>query len=180
MTDTLVTILGPAAAPVFGAVGLAGQMIWPLFRNRETILIVQLGAVCSYAASYALLGQSTATGVCLLSAIQTTIALLSGDRAWFSRIGYIFLPFVLVIGALTYSGLPTILAVTASCLMMIGRLQRETLRMRGVQLCASPFGAMHDIAVGAWPNLIGALMSLAIGLTAFRREQRADRVTRTI
>jgi hypothetical protein len=157
----------------FGCAGLGAQLTWPLFRRRQSMLIIQLGAACSYAASYALMGQKTGTAVCLIGAIQTTIALLAGDRLWLSRMGYVFLPVVIGVGVLTYSGLPTLFAITACCLVMIGRLQPDTLRMRGIQLSAAPFGAGHDILIGAWPCLAGALASFAIALTAFRRELRA-------
>ncbi|NHX27749.1 YgjV family protein, partial [Escherichia coli] len=87
--------------------------------------------------------------------------------------GYVFLPVVMIIGVLTYSGLPTILMVTACSLIMIGRLQSDTLWMRGIQLTASPFGATHDVVVGAWPCLAGAVVSFTIAATAFRRELRS-------
>ena len=80
MTIISTTLFDPSAAPVFGLMGLAAQMTWPLFRSRETMLMIQLAASCSYATSYGLLGQDTATAVCLIGAIQTTVALLAGDR----------------------------------------------------------------------------------------------------
>lgn len=172
MTIAVANLIDPAAAPIFGMAGLAAQVAWPLFRKRDTMLTVQLAASCSYATSYALMGQQTATAVCLTGAIQTTVALLAGDRSWFGRMGYAFLPMVLVIGTVTYAGPQTLLAVTACCLTMIGRMQSDTLRMRGVQLMASPFGAAHDVVIGAWPCLAGALVSFTTAITAFRRELR--------
>lgn len=162
-------------ATMFGAAGLAAQVVWPLFRSREKILTVQLGAACCYATSYALMGQATGTAVCLTGAIQTTVALLAGDRPWLARMGYVFLPVVLGIGVLTFSGIATFLAVTACCLVMIGRMQSDTLRMRRIQLTASPFGAAHDVLIGAWPCLAGACVTFTIALTAFRRERRDRR-----
>lgn len=178
MTTGMETLIDPGFAPVFGLSGLAAQFVWPLLRKRDAILSVQLGASCSYATSYALLGQQSATAVCLIGAIQTTVALLAGDRAWLSRLGYVFLPLVLIIGFITYSGLPTLLAVMACCIIMLGRLQKDTLRMRGIQLTASPFGAAHDVVVGAWPSLAGAVVSFILASTAFRRELRISREQR--
>jgi hypothetical protein len=172
MTSVFAYAADASTASAFGVAGLAAQLVWPLFRSRQSMLTVQLGAACSYATSYALIGQDTATAVCLTGAIQTTVALLAGDRPWLSRMGYVFIPVVLAVGALTYSGLPTILAVTACCLIMLGRMQFDPLRMRGLQLTASPLGMAHDVAVGAWPCLAGALAAFAIGLAAFRREWR--------
>jgi hypothetical protein len=172
MPATLTTLIDPAAASAFGFAGLGVRMVSPLFRSRPKILTAQLGATCLFAASYALLGQQTATAICLTGAIQTTIALLAGNRPWLSRTGALFIPLAIVIGALTYCGLPTLFAVTACCLNMISRLQTETVRMRGIQLTATPFGAAHDVVVGAWAGLAGAILSFAVAMIAFRRELR--------
>lgn len=173
MTPLLAQLAEMPMASLLGAAGLTAQLAWPWLRRREAILKVQLGAACAYAASYALMEQDTATAVCLTGAIQTTVALLAGDRPWLGRMGYGFLPVVLGIGVVTYSGLPTLFAVAACCLVMIGRLQADTFRMRGIQLAASPFGATHDVLTGAWPCLAGAFVTFGFALAAFLREWRA-------
>lgn len=172
MLDLTTYLAEPSPAAAFGVAGLSAQLVWPLCRKRLTILSVQLAAACSYGASYALAGHGTAAAICLIGATQTTVALLGGERPRLSRIGFVFLPMVLVAAALSYSGLPSILAATACCLVMIGRMQRDTLRLRIIQLGASPFGAAHDLLVGAWPCLAGALISFLIAATALRREAR--------
>ncbi|WP_425053597.1 YgjV family protein [Psychromarinibacter sp. S121] len=170
MIDLTAHMTASQMAPVFGIAGLAGQLVWPLFRKRGSILITQLAAACCFGTSYALMGQQTGAAVCLTGAMQTTVALLAGDRPWLSRMGYVFLPAVLAIGALTWSGLPTLFAVTACCLVMVARLQADTLRMRRVQLTAAPFGMAHDTLIGAWPCLAAALLSFGIAASAYRRE----------
>lgn len=175
MLDLTTHLTELSLATGFGAAGLSAQLVWPLFRGRTAILGVQLAASCSYSASYAFAGHDTAAAICLIGAVQTTVALIGGDRPWLSRIGYIFLPVVLIAAILTYSGLPSLLAATACCLIMLGRLQRDTLRLRAVQLGASPFGAAHDLIVGAWPCLAGALLSFLIAATALRREMQSRR-----
>lgn len=175
MTTLFATDAMPQLATFFGCAGLAAQLVWPLFKRRERILTVQLGAACCYAASYALMGQQTGTAVCLTGAIQTTVALLGRDSRVLDTLRLAFLPVVIGIGALTYAGIPTILAVTACCLVMIGRMQADTLRMRSIQLTAAPFGAAHDVLIGAWPCLAGALAAFAIAAAAFRRERRGRR-----
>jgi len=174
MIAAIAPLIDPSVAPFFGAAGLAARVISPLFARRDQILTAQLAASCLFAANYMLMSQQTATAVCLIGAIQTTVALIAGDRPWLSRMGYVCLPVVLVIGVATFSGLPTILAVTACCLMMIGRLQQDLMRMRLIQLCASPFGAAHDIVVGAWPCLVGAIVSFVIAAAAFDRERKRN------
>ena len=170
MIDTAQTLIDPTAAPLIGAAGLMARIVSPLFTRRETILFAQLASSGLFASSYGLMDQQTGAAVCLIGAIQTTVALIAGERPWLNRMGYVFLPVVLIMGIATFAGLPTILAVTACCLTMIGRLQRDLMRMRGIQLCAGPFGAAYDIAVQAWPALFGAILSFTIAAAAFRRE----------
>lgn len=159
-------------ATVFGSAGLAAQLVGPLFRGRNAMLSMQLGAVCAYATSYALLGQTTAAATCLTGAFQTALVLSVGDRPWTAKAGLIFLPVVLILGALTFAGLPTVFAVVASCLTMIGRLQTNALAMRRIQLTATPFGALHDVLAEAWPALAGTFATFAVGFAALRREER--------
>lgn len=172
MTDLTVHASEIPLAAIMGFAGLASQMIGPLFRCKKKMLIAQFCAACCYAVSYLLLGQMTATAICLTGATQTMLALLAGERPWLTRIGYAFLPVVLGFGAMTYSGVPTVLIVTACCLVMIGRMQSDPLRMRRIQLTAAPFGAAHDVLTAAWPCLIGAVLAFSIAAMAFRRELR--------
>ncbi|MCT4369164.1 YgjV family protein [Yangia mangrovi] len=125
-----------------------------------------------YAAQYALLGQWSGTGVCAIGATQTLIALAAGDRPWLRHMGLVFLPLVWLVTALTWCGLASGLAMTACCLVMIGRMQGDTLRMRTILLCAAPFGIGYDLVVGALPGLMGALLSACIGAAALHREWR--------
>jgi hypothetical protein len=170
MTSIQTLFADAPVAVAFGAAGLAGQLVWPLLRRRAQILTLQLGIASSYATQYALMGQWSGTGVCTVGAAQTVIAIIAGERPWLRYLGLGFLPVVGLIGYLTWSGLPSAFATTACCLIMLGRLQRDTLRMRAIMLCASPFGIGYDLTVGAAPALAGAILSALIGLAAFRRE----------
>ena len=173
LTETLMH--SDMMATAFGATALAGQVAWPLLKRRDHILTLQLGIAASYAAHYALQGVTSGATVCLIGATQTTIALLAGDRPWLSRMGLGFIPLVCLVGALTFSGPATLLAVAGCCLIMLGRLQSCTVRMRAIMLAASPFGIGHDAFVGAYPALVGALLSAAIAATAFHRELASRR-----
>ncbi|MDW4551459.1 YgjV family protein [Defluviimonas sp. D31] len=172
MIDAAQTLSAPSAASLIGIAGLAVRVASPLLSRRETILTAQLAATCLFATSYTLMDHRTAASVCLIGAAQAAVALIAGNRPWLGKMGYVFMPVVLAMGVATFSGLPTILAVTACCLTMVGRLQTDLMRMRGIQLCANPFGAAHDVVVGAWPCLAGAVLSFTVAAIAFRREWR--------
>lgn len=177
MTGILEHFADAPLATAFGTAGLAGQLVWPLFRRRAQILSAQIGIASSYATQYALLGQWSGTGVCSVGATQSLISLLAGDRPWLRWMGLVFIPLVGLISYLTWSGAASAFAMTACCLVMIGRMQRDTLRMRIIMLCASPFGIGYDLTVGAAPALMGAILSACIGMAALRREILARRGT---
>lgn len=164
----------PVAA-AFGAAGLTCQLVWPLFRRRPRILAGQFGAASGYAAQYALLEQWSGAGVCAIGATQAVIAMLFGERPWLRHFGFGCIPVAGLLGYVMWNGAASALATAAFCFVAIGRMQRDTLRMRAIILAAAPFGIGHDLAVGAVPALVGAVLSCAIGLVAFRREWLARR-----
>lgn len=178
VTD-LLEILGlwnidPRAA-LFGAVGLACQLTWPLMRTRPKVLTVQMGIGAGYGVQYALLGAWCGAGICFLGATQTIIALLAGDRPWLKTLGFFFLPLVALITIATWNGVASLLALTACCLTMIGRLQSDLLRLRGFLLGAAPFGISYDVSVGAGPALCGAICSAILSAIMLGREMQRRR-----
>ena len=70
-------------------------------------------------------------------------------------------------------------ALTAVTLIMIGRMQRDTLQLRILLLTAAPFGMGYDILVGATPALIGGIVSLAVAVIMLAREIRERRWARS-
>lgn len=157
-------------AAAFGALGLACQLAWPLFRMRRAMLAVQFGVGADYAVQYALLGAWSGAGVAALGAAQTAVALLTGDSRSLRWVGALFLPVVAAICVATWSGPASLMALTACALIMIGRMQRDTLRLRLFLLGAAPFGIGHDIVVGAAPALLGAVASACVAAVMLARE----------
>jgi len=170
MTVPVNMLLEHPAAAVLGLAGLTCQLIWPLFRTRRDMLSIQFCAAAGYALQYALLDQWTGTAVCAIGASQTLIAMRLGERPWLPHLGFGFIPLVWIAGYLTWSSVASGLAMTACCLIMIARMQRDTLRMRAIMLAAAPFGIAFDLAAGAAPALAGAIVSFLISLAALRRE----------
>jgi hypothetical protein len=166
---------GNPMALVFGGFGLICQLIWPLFGERKAILSVQLGIGTNYGVQYALLDAWSGAGIALLGATQTVIALLAGDKPWLKKMGLAFLPLVGVVAFITWSGLPSLLSLTACSLVMLGRLQNDTLLLRVFLLAAAPFGIGYDVSVGAGVALCGAISSAVIALTMLVGEFRARR-----
>ena len=173
---TLHELLEPGSIALLpGAIGLAAQLTWPLMRTRRGILNVQAAIGLGYGTQYALLGAWSGAAVAWLGGVQTLLILFLGAEHM-RKIAFGVFPLLLGIGTLTWSGIPTLLALVASGLVMLGRLQQDTLSLRRLQLGAAPFGAAHDLYVGALPALFGALVSAAIAALALRREVLSKRM----
>ncbi len=168
------------AASAFGVLGLASQMIWPVFRAHRAIMGAQFAIGSSYSAHYALLEAWSGAGVAGIGATQSALAFLVGEQSWFRWAGLLFLPVVAVVCYATWIGLPTVFAFAAVALIMIGRLQRNTLRLRIFLLAASPFALGYDILVGAAPALVGGILSTVIATAMLVREIKASRESASI
>lgn len=164
------TFLTNPLATTFGTMGLLCQLIWPLFHGRRAIMTVQFGIGADYSLHYALLDAWSGAGVAGTGATQSALAFFFGDRPWFRWAGLAFLPVVTAVCWSTWSGIETLFAFAAVTLIMFGRLQRDTLRLRILLLAAAPFGMGYDIVVGAVPALIGAIVSASIASAMLIRE----------
>ncbi len=105
--------------------------------------------------------------------MQTAIAFFAGERPWLRLLGVGFLPVAGAISYFTWSGIASAFAFVAVTLVMMGRLQKDTVKLRIFLLAAAPFGIGYDIAVGALPALIGGIISAAIAAAMLVREIRA-------
>ena len=168
-----VLIILKSAPALLGAAGLTCQITWPLLRRRRAMLLTQIGIGVFYGLQYFTIGALSAAVIAWIGASQTvSTAIFPGGTAA-RRLGFIFLPLAVCACILTWSGYVSLLALTACLLVMIARFQICTLRLRMLQLAASPFGIAHDIAMSAWPALTGAVLSLVIASFALGRELRA-------
>jgi hypothetical protein len=162
-------------AVAFGAAGLLCQLMWPIFRSRKAIITAQFGIGADYSLQYALLGAWNGAAVTAVGALQSAVSYFAGDRPWLRQTGILFLPVVLTIIYASWSGIQSLFALAAVTLIMVGRIQRDTLRLRILLLTAAPFGIGYDIIVGAVPALIGGIVSATIASIMLVRELKSRR-----
>jgi hypothetical protein len=175
MNDFLAIFHQNPLAVLFGVMGLMCQLLWPLFGARRTILTVQFGVGANYSVQYALLDAWSGAGIASLGATQTAIAFFAGDRPWLRKLGLIFLPAIGGVCYATWSGSASFFALAACSLVMLGRMQNDTLRLRMFLLAAAPFGISYDVTVGAPVAVVGAISSASIATVMLIREVRSRR-----
>lgn len=177
-------LLPPAAAltdpaNVAGFVALGSSVTWPLLRGRRAILAVQVAGSLLFALHYLLLGAGTAAAMCVMGALQGVALVVLIDRR--RRIGVVCGTIAIgaAVSALTWSGLPTLLAQGGQAMSAVGRLQLDTQRLRLWFLGSVVFWCSHNLMVGSVFGLCSdtlALTSLLIGL--WRNRAPAARLRR--
>jgi hypothetical protein len=78
-------------------------------------------------------------------------------------------------GFVTWQGLPSFPAATATTLSTIGRMQANEIVLRALLLASTPLWAAHDLAVGSLPGLTADLLSTTTGATMLLQRSPAAR-----
>lgn len=164
MLTTMWSNPAASACALWGAICMVG---WPLCRTRHGMLLVQIGN--GFGVHYALSGCTTAAIVNGLGAGQIAASLLLGTSPWLRWLGLASMPVTLSVCALTWSGVPSVLAGVGQTLMMLGRVQISPSAIRFLVLSGTLFWAAHDRMIGS-PLLIVDLLSLAIGSVTLLRQ----------
>lgn len=167
--NELLTSLLPAAegggwslAQLVGFCGTLGGMLWPFFRSRTGMLLVQLVPCLCFSLHFAMVGSPTAAALNGLAALQVAAALAIGGRPAF-RIAYLLiLPVIAAVMAFTWSGLPSAFAAAGMALISLARYQTQVARFRGTMLVALPCWFVHNSLVGSVPGMISDVTGIVV------------------
>ncbi|WP_148219313.1 YgjV family protein [Azospirillum sp. B510] len=165
----LLTDLLPAAqgggwsvAQLFGFCGTLGGMLWPFFRSRTGMLLVQLVPCLCFALHFAMVGAPTGAALNGLAALQVAAALALGSRPGFRIVYLAILPVIALAMALTWTGVPSAFAAAGTALISIARYQTEVTRFRGTMLVALPCWFLHNCLVGSLPAMVSDLTGIVV------------------
>ncbi len=158
------SLLDNPTAAATGLFALICLSVWPLFRSRSGILLVQLGAGIGFACHYALLDMAAPSLVNVLGAVQTLAALFARRSTALNKIGYVLIPLMIGAGIYFWSGPTSALCVAAMGLIALGRMQDNQSALRLLILAGGVFWSVHDYLVESWIALTADVLSLAIGL----------------
>jgi surface antigen len=164
-----VNIIADNAATICACFGMAGLIVWPVFRARSAMLLTQLAGLIGVSVHYALIGLMTAALVSALGAVQITAALLSNDRRSLSRTGYVVAAMMACTSVVTWRGIASALSGSGMLLITAGRARVNGNSMRLLVLAGEPFWLAHDLMVGSPVAVADALcLILGIGTLAWR------------
>ena len=163
MERFLVVIADDPAAAVAGLAGMACLAAWPLFRRRSTMLTTYIGNNLAFAVHYGLLHHWTAVAMNGLMGVQTVAAIWLVRWPWLRWPYYALMPALGAASLVTWHGLPSVFAATATALSTLGRMQRNDIVLRTLLLASTPCWTAHDLMVGSLPGLVADLLSMTTG-----------------
>ncbi|WP_207477460.1 YgjV family protein [Arenibaculum pallidiluteum] len=172
--DMLTGTLDDILALLLAFVGMASLALWPLLHGRAAMLLLQLAGIASLALHYTLTGAATAAAVNTLGAAQISASLLFGARSNLRWIPYALAPLVVTAAALTWNGLPSLLAVAGTAFIVIGRVLESPERTRLLVVAGAPFWLAHDLLIWS-PVVLADAATLVAGTVAVIRQQRRTR-----
>ena len=166
----------PPFADIIGFLGVATNTVWPLFRGRTTMLVVQALGAAAFGLHYVLIGADTAAVLLVVAGLQALAAIPLGRKEAFRHIYLATIPIIAVIMALSWHGIPSLFASLGLATISLGRYQTNVLRFRFLLLACIPFWTVHNILVWSIPGLVSDAMSFASGLwmllVTLREERR--------
>lgn len=153
---------GWSAAQLIGFCGTVGGVLWPFFRSRAGMLLVQLVPCLCFAVHYAMVGAPTASALNGLAALQVVAALAIGARPAFRIVYLAILPVIAAVMAVTWTGLPSVFAAGGMALISLARYQTRVAPFRGIMLVALPCWFVHNSLVGSVPAMIADVTGIVV------------------
>ncbi|KAA0598086.1 hypothetical protein J2848_005496 [Azospirillum lipoferum] len=153
---------GWSVAQLLGFCGTLGGMLWPFFRSRTAMLLMQLVPCVCFALHFAMVGAPTAAALNGLAALQVVAALAVGGRPAFRIVYLLILPVIAAVMAVTWTGLPSAFAAAGMALISLARYQTQVARFRGTMLVALPCWFVHNSLVGSVPGMISDVTGIVV------------------
>lgn len=171
--------LGQEQTPLALSLGLSGvalNVLWPQMKSRGGMLVVQAISGLCFLSHYALIGALTGSLMNLLATLQALAAIPLGTRPGFRVIYLLTLPAIALGLALSWTGLPSVMAALGMAGISLGRYQLRVLRFRTILMVTIPFWVAHNLLVGSLPGLMSdtlVTLSSGVGLWRVLRDQKA-------
>lgn len=162
-------------AQLVGLCGMLGGMLWPFFRTRRAMLLVQLVPCLGFALHFSLVGAPTAAALNGLAALQVLAALALGTWPAFRLVYLLILPVIAAVMAVTWTGLPSVFAAAGMALISLARYQTRVAVFRGTMLVALPCWFVHNCLVGSIPGMVSDLTGVAVNAWMLLRDRTAPR-----
>ncbi|NNE69043.1 MAG: YgjV family protein, partial [Rhodothermales bacterium] len=117
---------------MIGFAGVGANTLWPVFRGRTTMLLIQTLGAAAFATHYLLIGADTAATLLVVAGLQALAAIPLGTRASFRLVYLATIPLIALIMAWSWQGLPSVFASLGLATISLGRYQTRIIPFRAL------------------------------------------------
>lgn len=150
------------------SLAILGLIIWGIsyhFKNRKTILLVQLISFIFWITHFTLLGAQTGAVVASIAAIRLALFSFKKQNNWISKqyVLYFFIILLVIFTYLTYSSYYSLFALVGGILAIIASWQIDTQKIRAYFIPSHISWIIYDLFVGSYG---GALAEAILGISS--------------
>ncbi len=147
------------------AVAIGFDLLSFQFKERRRIIACLIVSCVLIAGHFALLGHWTATGLALLAVMR----LLAGYLTTAGRVMLFFIAASLIVTALTFHGILSVLGCLGSIFGTIGSFCREDKRLRQAMMAATSLWLVHNCLAGTPTAVLMEALFLGSNIVGFYR-----------
>ncbi len=163
------------AAEAFGLVGLIGSLIWPMFKIRQTMLMVQAFYSIAFIGHFLLLDAMTAASMMAVIAVQSLVTAYQRTNIWDVLLKYVFfatIPGILILTWFTWQGWWSAFAAIGTLTSTFARYQTNIEQFRKWFIYRSLFWIVHNLTVLSISGLATHVINTVMNLVYLRRMKR--------
>ena len=157
---------------LLGYIGIAMNFLWPLFRKRAVMLLLQAVGAFFFTAHFGLHGATTGARMALVDGAQALLAIPLEKKPYFRNIYLLTIPVIALLVIISWNGLSSVFCAIAMIIISIGRYQTNVLQFRLYLILAEFFWVGHNILVVSIPGLVSDAVTLSSGIWMYLKERR--------
>lgn len=171
-------------AQAIGFIALALLVIVFQKNNRKSMLKLMMSAALLYSLHFLVLGAFTGAALNFLNVFRSFVFASREDKSWAKHDYwlYVFLVAIAILGAITWQGAYSILALIAVAVQTMAFWATNTRKIRYISLIVPPCWFAYNLIVGSIPGMITEILilgSLLVGIYRFDiKKQDIQKVTK--
>lgn len=162
-------------ASLFGILGIASNVIWPLLKTRKFLLLGQIVAAIFMGMHFLLLNALTGASIMFLVALQAALAIPLEMHPKFKSVYLTSIILTPLVCWITWQGVVSLFSSLALFFFCIGNLQVNVKRLRLFLLVCIFCWIGHNVFVSSYAGLISNSLALITSIFALMRECESEK-----
>lgn len=169
----------PLLATVFGFSGVAANLVWPLMRNRSTLLSWQAVACVLMLVHFELLAAHTGALIMLVAGVQAALAIPLGRSPQFKFIYCGSLLLTPLVCYWSWQGPQSAFSSLALAIVCVANFQLNQVHQRALLLAGIFAWVGHNIMVGSIPGLVSNTLAFCVSAYMLFHVYRSQKMVAT-